>query len=73
MTEPAPTAGDRRLAAVCEKCPLCRTARRKQRGLAFWFVRKVEHRLCPACRAYERVHGRKAHQPLPPNEERRND
>jgi hypothetical protein len=54
---------DRWMARVCAGCILCRRARRRQRGLAFWLVGKVETRVCPFCKAYERVHGRKAHEP----------
>ena len=54
---------DRKLAKVCVNCPVCTRARRKQRGVAFWLVKNVENRLCPFCKAYERVHGRKAHEP----------
>jgi len=56
---------DRQLAEQCLKCSVCRRAREKQRGLAFWFVKHVEGGLCPACKAYERVTGRKAHEPIP--------
>jgi uncharacterized protein CbrC (UPF0167 family) len=56
---------DRALAAICVSCVMCRRARRKQAGLAFWLVRKVEGRICPFCRAYERVHGRKSHEAAP--------
>ena len=56
---------DRELAAKCMACPVCRRARAKQRGLCFWFVKKLEGNICPACRAYERVYGRKAHEPVP--------
>ncbi len=52
---------DQTLARVCANCPVCRRARQRQRGLAFWLVQQVEAKLCPFCRAYERVHGRKAH------------
>jgi hypothetical protein len=31
-------------------------------------VKKIEARLCPFCRAYERVYGRKAHEPRTPND-----
>jgi hypothetical protein len=55
---------DRTLAKVCENCPVCRSASRNQQGLANRFVRSVEEKVCPFCRAYERVHGRKAHQPV---------
>ena len=54
---------DRTLAKVCESCPVCRPARRNQQGLANRFVRGIEVGICPFCRAYERVHGRKAHEP----------
>ncbi len=54
---------DRALAAVCETCPVCRRARKRQAGWSFRFVRRVETGVCPFCRAYERVHGRKAHEP----------
>jgi hypothetical protein len=54
---------DRKLAQVCVHCPVCTRARRKQRGVAFWLVKRVEVGLCPFCKAYERVYGRKAHEP----------
>ena len=53
---------DRALANVCRNCPLCRRARQQQAGVAFRLVKQVERHLCPFCRAYERVHGRKAHE-----------
>ncbi len=52
----------RRRAQRCLQCPVCRRARSKQRGLAFWFVKRVEGNMCPYCRAYEKVYGRKAHE-----------
>lgn len=52
---------DKALARVCANCPVCRRARRQQRGPAFWLVKQVEAKLCPFCRAYERVYGQKAH------------
>jgi uncharacterized protein CbrC (UPF0167 family) len=55
---------DRKLAKFCISCPVCRHARKKQEGTAFWFVKKIEGDLCPFCKAYERVYGRKAYQPL---------
>jgi len=54
---------DRKMAQKCIECPVCRHARARQRGLAFWFVRTIEDGLCPYCRAYERVFGKKAHEP----------
>jgi hypothetical protein len=52
------------LAKVCLNCPVCRRARKQQKGAAFWLTSKVESRVCPFCRAYERVYGRKSHEPF---------
>ena len=54
---------DKAQAQVCVSCPVCRRARRRQRGFAFGLVKRVEARLCPFCRAYARVHRRPAHEP----------
>jgi hypothetical protein len=59
------TEKDRRKAKQCLECPLCKRAREKQKGLIFWFVKKLESGLCPACKAYEKVYERKAHEPIP--------
>jgi uncharacterized protein CbrC (UPF0167 family) len=56
------TSGDRFMAKVCVNCTVCKLARKKQHGAAYWFVSKIEGGLCPFCRAYERVYGRKAHE-----------
>jgi hypothetical protein len=53
---------DRRLARLCELCPVCLHARHYQKGLVYTFVKKVEEGICPFCQAYERVHGKKAHE-----------
>jgi hypothetical protein len=66
MTDGQITDADRKLAAQCLACPVCRRARAKQRGLCFWFVRRLERSICPACKAYEKVYGQKAHEPLAP-------
>ncbi len=55
---------DRKMAKFCVGCLVCNHARKKQQGAAFWFVQKIEGNLCPFCKAYERVYGRKAHQSL---------
>jgi len=68
MTGEAITEKDRQMAQRCLECLLCRRAREKQRGLAFWFVKRIESRVCPYCKAYERVHDRKAHESLAPQE-----
>ncbi|HEY6008777.1 MAG TPA: hypothetical protein VIU40_10680 [Geobacteraceae bacterium] len=62
MSGQEPTPRDRALARLCELCPVCRHARHMQKGLAFAIVKNVEGGICPFCRAYERVHGRKAHE-----------
>lgn len=54
----------RKMAQMCLDCKLCLYARRKQKGFAFWLVKKVESRICPFCKAYEKVYGRKAHEPI---------
>lgn len=56
------TSLDRYLARICELCPLCRQARRRQEGIAFTIVKSIETSICPFCKAYERVHGMKAHE-----------
>jgi hypothetical protein len=53
---------DSLLATICEGCPVCIHARKKQHGIAFQLVSSVEERVCPFCRSYEKVHGRKAHE-----------
>lgn len=55
---------DREMAKQCLECPVCGMARKKQKGIAYWFVKKIEGGICPYCRAYERVYGKKAHEPL---------
>ncbi len=60
------TALDRALATVCELCPVCRTARSHPEGSANAFVRRIEGRVCPFCRAYARVNGRPSHTPATP-------
>lgn len=66
MNNPTPpkaaTGLDQMMAQVCVLCPVCRQARKKQRGAAFKMVQAVEVHLCPFCKAYERVYGRKAHE-----------
>ena len=59
------TEQDRRKAEICLNCAICKIARRKQRGLAFLFVKWLEGGACPYCKAYEKVYGRKAHEPIP--------
>ncbi|MBL7153376.1 MAG: hypothetical protein ISS79_06640 [Phycisphaerae bacterium] len=49
------------MARMCANCTLCKYARKKQKGLIYRIV-KLESRICPFCRAYEKVYGRKAHE-----------
>lgn len=65
MKDKTVTDFDRALATFSVKCLVCSRARRNQKGLAFWLVKTVERHLCPFCRAYERVYGRKSHEPVP--------
>ncbi len=58
------TEKDRKRAKGCLECPVCSHARKKQKGFAFWFVKNVEKGVCPNCKAYEKVYGRAAHEPL---------
>jgi len=53
---------DRWMAQRCVECPVCTRARDQQKGVAFWFVKNIEDGLCPFCKAYERVYGKKAHE-----------
>lgn len=34
------TERDRKMAQFCVNCPVCRMARNKQKGVAYWFVKK---------------------------------
>lgn len=68
MAETTVTEKDRAMAQKCLECPVCSHARKTQRGLAFLFVKFIEGGFCPYCKAYEKVYGRKAHEPLPESE-----
>ena len=65
MADPDITDRDRRFARLCQHCTVCRYARKRQRGLVYNFVNKVEKKFCPFCRAYKKVYGREAHEPAP--------
>ena len=58
------TEKDKKLAQQCVDCKVCDKARVKQRGFIYWAVRLIEGGVCPACKAYEKVYGRKAHEPM---------
>jgi hypothetical protein len=59
------TEKDKEKADKCLECPVCMHARKKQKGFAYWFVKKIERGFCPYCKAYEKVYGRKAHEAIP--------
>lgn len=62
--DPTITDLDLQKAQRCLNCVVCSHARKKQRGILYWFVKRVEGSVCPYCKAYERVYGKKAHEPL---------
>lgn len=49
-------------------CSVCTTAREKQKGAAYWFVKNVDRKVCPFCKSYESVYGRLAYEPEPKDE-----
>jgi hypothetical protein len=65
MKPPSASRLDRALANVFAQCPTCRTARRRQQGVVFELVKRVETEVCLFCRAYARVHRHPAHQRVP--------
>ena len=64
MGQAAITERTRALAERSANCVVCQRARRQQAGLTFWLVKTFEG-LCPFCRAYAKVYGRKSHEPVP--------
>ncbi len=59
------TEKDKKLAQQCADCTICIKARDKQHGILYMIVKFLEGGVCPACKAYEKVYGRKAHEPIP--------
>lgn len=55
---------DLEMAQVCLACPMCKNARKDQHGLMNTCVKNFTEAMCPFCQAYERVYGRKAHEPV---------
>jgi hypothetical protein len=56
---------DREMAEICRnKCPVCTTARKEQKGFKFWFVKYIEGGICPYCKSYTKVYGRKVYEPV---------
>ena len=54
-----------KMAKFCGSCPQCKNARKKQKGISYNMVKHFESKICPFCIAYEKVYGRKAHEPSP--------
>ena len=69
MADETITDKDRAMAKRCLECPVCNHARKKQRGIVFFLVKTIEGSICPYCKAYARVYGRKAHEPMPEKEQ----
>ena len=65
MDQTNPSEKDKERAQKCLDCPVCKQARKKQKGISFWVVKNVEGGICPYCKSYEKVYGRKAHEPIP--------
>ena len=51
----------KRMAQKCIDCKLCSYARKKKKGFLYQLV-KIESRICPFCKAYEKVYGVKAYE-----------
>jgi uncharacterized protein CbrC (UPF0167 family) len=64
MNELVITDKDKKMAIKCLECTACKRARKTQKGLVFWMVKSIEEDICPYCKAYEKVYGRKAHELL---------
>jgi uncharacterized protein CbrC (UPF0167 family) len=62
MNKTEVTEKDNQMAERCVTCPVCSRARKKQRGIVYWFVKSIENSICPYCAAYEKVYGKKAHE-----------
>jgi len=48
----------------CLECPICRRARKNQRGLAYLFVKLIDRKVCSNCKAFEQVTGKRAFEPI---------
>ncbi len=51
-------------ARFCLNCPICSRAREKQRGLAYVLTKYVDSKICPNCKAFEKLTGLRAYEPL---------
>ncbi len=55
---------DREMARVCLECPCGKMARLEQQGWLYECVKNFGEAMCPFGQAYEKVYGRKAHEPV---------
>ncbi len=55
---------DREMARVCLECPCGKTARQEQKGWVYECVKSFAEAVCPFGQAYEKVYGRKVHEPI---------
>ena len=44
-----------------DSCPICRAARRNNK-VAKGFVKNIDRKICPMCKAYEKQTGKKAYE-----------
>jgi hypothetical protein len=51
-------------AQKCLGCLLCIRAREKQKGIAYWFAKYIDRKICPYCKAFEKYTGQLAYEPL---------
>lgn len=50
------------MAAVCQNCVICKHARKTQKGIAY-NIAKLDAKICPFCKAYEKLNGKKSYEP----------
>jgi hypothetical protein len=51
-------------AQKCLECLLCIRARENQKGFAYWFVKYIDGKICPYCKALEKFTGQLTYEPL---------
>jgi len=51
-------------ATWCLKCPICSRAREKQKGIAYFFTKHIDRKVYPYCKAFEKVTGKLAYEPI---------
>ncbi|OKY78414.1 MAG: hypothetical protein BTN85_0905 [Candidatus Methanohalarchaeum thermophilum] len=44
-----------------DKCPVCNRAREGKK-ISKFFVKHIDRKVCPMCKAYEEVYGKKAYE-----------